>query len=397
MTPKERVRAVFRGETPDRVPVFEQSVASTVASKILGREAHTGTGELHRAELEAAWKGEDEHAELASRLHRDTVDIIQALGFDIMRLPWRKDMKADAKPDEFTYVFGSPGDMGYLVLRYNPESRTVFAVDDALKRGGVGHIERLVEEEERSLKGAGAGSGRDYRWLRWIIEGFGAEYAVAGSHGISIPMREEWLVAIITHPALVERHLDVQCERGLRAIREEAELGVDFILGGGDLATNQGPIYSPAHFRRFVLPRLKRTCEFCNELGVPYVYRTDGVTWPIGEMLFEESGVAGYGEIDAQAGMDLAELKARFPGLVLWGNVDCGETLVRGTVEDVEAASRECLRKGMPGGRYIFGSSNSISWATPPENLLAMLRVAKEEGLYDRRQGRGPRGNDVRS
>jgi len=36
----------------------------------------------------------------------------------------------------------------------------------------------------------------------------------------------------------------------------------------------------------------------------------------------------------------------------------------------------------MPGGRYIFGSSNSISWATPPENLLAMLRVAKEEGGY---------------
>ena len=71
-----------------------------------------------------------------------------------------------------------------------------------------------------------------------------------------------------------------------------------------------------------------------------------------------------------------------FPRLVLWGNLDCGELLVRGTVEELERAARECLKKGMPGGRYIFGSSNSISWATPPENLLAMLRVGEEEGRY---------------
>ena len=57
---RERILAAFRGEPTDRVPCFEQSISSTFASKVLGRPAHTGMGELHLAEVHGLL---DRHAE----------------------------------------------------------------------------------------------------------------------------------------------------------------------------------------------------------------------------------------------------------------------------------------------------------------------------------------------
>ncbi|MGQ9597698.1 MAG: hypothetical protein ACUVQY_11080, partial [Thermoproteota archaeon] len=80
---------------------------------------------------------------------------------------------------------------------------------------------------------------------------------------------------------------------------------------------------------------MRKIINFCHGLELPYIYRTDGNIWQIANELLVESGVDGYGEIDAQAGMKLGELKRSFPNLVLWGNIDCAKTLVLGTKEQV--------------------------------------------------------------
>lgn len=41
MTSKERIMTTFSHQEPDQVPIFEQGIASNVASKILGRYAYT--------------------------------------------------------------------------------------------------------------------------------------------------------------------------------------------------------------------------------------------------------------------------------------------------------------------------------------------------------------------
>ncbi len=60
MTHKERIRAAFEHREGDRVPIFEQSVASDVASEILGREAFTGTTYLHYQEAVAWMRGKED-------------------------------------------------------------------------------------------------------------------------------------------------------------------------------------------------------------------------------------------------------------------------------------------------------------------------------------------------
>jgi uroporphyrinogen decarboxylase len=112
------------------------------------------------------------------------------------------------------------------------------------------------------------------------------------------------------------------------------------------------------------------------------VFRSDGWLWPVARELFIDSGVDGYGEIDAQAGMRLTELKEKLPELTLWGNVDCAGALVTGTPTDVAEETRHCLEAGAPGGGYILGSSNVIHAHVKTRNFLEMVRTHQQYGAY---------------
>jgi uroporphyrinogen decarboxylase len=96
-----------------------------------------------------------------------------------------------------------------------------------------------------------------------------------------------------------------------------------------------------------------------------------------------DSGIDCLDPIDPQGGMDLAEVKAKYGDrIAVKGNVDCVHLMSFGTPDEVVEATKEALRKGMPGGGYILSSSNSIHSAVKPENYKAMLDTLKEYGSY---------------
>jgi len=80
--------------------------------------------------------------------------------------------------------------------------------------------------------------------------------------------------------------------------------------------------------------------------------------------------------------VDIAEVKRRVGKQVcLIGNVSCA-LLQNGTDQEVIDACRYALKSGMPGGGYIYGSSNCIYTGMPLERYELMLKVRKEEGIY---------------
>jgi len=96
-----------------------------------------------------------------------------------------------------------------------------------------------------------------------------------------------------------------------------------------------------------------------------------------------DSGIDCLDPIDPQAGMDLGEVKTRYGQRVARkGNVDCAQLMTFGMPEEVVEATKEALRRGMPGGRFILSSSNSIHSAVKPENYAAMLQTLRECGEY---------------
>jgi uroporphyrinogen decarboxylase len=175
----------------------------------------------------------------------------------------------------------------------------------------------------------------------------------------------------------VARYVAMQADYACDQIGVLAGMGVHLIWGGGDFCTNHGPVYSPAQFRQFMLEPLQRMTACCHEHGLKYIFRTDGVIWPVAQELFVESGVDGYGEIDKQAGMDLGEIRRRLPHLILWGNVDCGYTLSSGTRAEVVEETKACMDAAAPGGGYLLGSSNVIHAGVPAENFLAMIETCR--------------------
>ena len=80
--------------------------------------------------------------------------------------------------------------------------------------------------------------------------------------------------------------------------------------------------------------------------------------------------------------MDIAEIKRRCcDRLCLIGNVNCG-LLDSGSEQDVIESARYALRHGMPGGGFIFSTSNCVYTGMPLAKYELMLDVWRKEGNY---------------
>ena len=96
---------------------------------------------------------------------------------------------------------------------------------------------------------------------------------------------------------------------------------------------------------------------------------------------FNARNIHGFGT-GVPGGIDIAEIKRRCGDrLCLIGNVNCG-LLDTGTDAEAAASARYALRHGMPGGGYIFSTSNCVYTGMRPERYELIWKIWKEEGIY---------------
>ncbi|MCE5315289.1 MAG: uroporphyrinogen decarboxylase family protein [Armatimonadota bacterium] len=148
-----------------------------------------------------------------------------------------------------------------------------------------------------------------------------------------------------------------------------------------DYCLNTGPFLSPSQFSEFVAPYLTKVVKGYRDLGLYTIKHTDGNIMPIIDQLVEANPHALH-SIDPQAGVDIAEVKRLYGDrLCLIGNVNCG-LLDTGTDEQVVESARYALKHGMPGGGYIFSTSNCIYTGMRLSRYHLMLDVWRKEGNY---------------
>jgi len=148
-----------------------------------------------------------------------------------------------------------------------------------------------------------------------------------------------------------------------------------------DYCFNTGPFLSPAMFDEFVTPFLKRLTRAYREMGFYVVKHTDGNIMPILDALLD-SGPHALHSLDPQGGVDMKEIKRLTKGKVaLVGNVNCG-LLDTGTEQEVIASAEYALEHGMPGGGYVFGTSNCIYTGMQLGRYELMLEVWRKKGNY---------------
>jgi uroporphyrinogen decarboxylase len=175
-----------------------------------------------------------------------------------------------------------------------------------------------------------------------------------------------------------KRRVDQALERGLRFRRHGALDGLALCC---DYCFNTGPFLSPVMFDEFITPYLVQLVRGYREMGYYVIKHTDGNILPILDSLLASNPHALH-SLDPQGGVDIADIKQRCGSRVcLIGNVNCG-LLDTGTTGEIIESARYALRHGMPGGGYIFSTSNCIYTGMQLERYELMLDVWRREGNY---------------
>jgi uroporphyrinogen decarboxylase len=127
-------------------------------------------------------------------------------------------------------------------------------------------------------------------------------------------------------PYLLKDIADHLCNLWI-AEAEELTSVLDFDIAGfwEDMAGKNGSLISPSLFKEFMTPYYKRLTGFIKSKKINnFILDSDG---NVNELipLFLEAGVNGLMPFEQQAGNDLAEIRKKYPELIIWGGIDKNE------------------------------------------------------------------------
>ena len=192
---------------------------------------------------------------------------------------------------------------------------------------------------------------------------------------------ENILIDLVTWPdlvqALIDRIMEFRVEH-LKRILAVAKGRADILQIADDYGTQNGPIMSPATWRKFFAPHLKTMADMAHDAGLKVFLHCDGGIRPIIPDLIE-LGINILNPMQPGcAGMDPKELKRDFGDkLCFHGAVDTQTTLPFGTREDVVAEVRERIEVLGKGGGYILAPVHTVEPDVPIENVLAVYEAAR--------------------
>ena len=380
LTPAERVLAAMEKRKTDRIAIFHSGFSSDVGGKLLGRECYSGGGINQWREACALWEGPDAHAAFVEKTAQDSYDLNKVSHTDLIRPGyWRMSLKPTQRIDEYTFLYGDP-DGDYTVYQLSPVTELYQIIDkrQANMPANADDLEAEVIAAEERIANYFP-TEEDFSDVLKMVELYGPDFAVPSSGvWLQVPVRDPlWIEAVAARPDLVARILETHCIASIRKIEAQKNLPMRILMGGGDFCGNNGPNYSPRFFHEEMLPRLQRITEVARKYNKFTVFATDGDTWPVGDDLWGASGITAAHEIDRLAGMDLWEMRRRYPNLTCFGNIST-ITLHRGTKEEVIAQARDNAEAALELGGILPGVSNQIPPGTPMENVIAMIETLEE-------------------
>lgn len=221
---------------------------------------------------------------------------------------------------------------------------------------------------------------------RIIRERAGDKYyiMVHGDATYSIPDGERYMEFVYwlqDKPEEAKAHAAQRVKDALERGKRLIDGGLDGFALCADYCFNQGPFLSPEWFHEFVFPYLADLCAGYKKMGAWVIKHTDGDIRPILDQLVAAEPHALH-SLDPQANVDIKEVKAQYGKQVcLIGNVNCG-LMDTGTDEEVRESAEYCLKHAMPGGGYIFSTSNCIYPGMPMRRYEIILDVWKRMGVY---------------
>ncbi|OIO01961.1 hypothetical protein COY52_03360 [Candidatus Desantisbacteria bacterium CG_4_10_14_0_8_um_filter_48_22] len=205
----------------------------------------------------------------------------------------------------------------------------------------------------------------------------GATYGIP--NGTEMANFSYWLA---DKPDEAKKNADTMVNNALdTAAKYKKHGGLDCFAMCTDYCLNTGPFLSPGQFSEFVTPYLIKLVKGYRDMGFYTIMHTDGNIMPILDQLAQSKPHA-LQSLDPQAKVDIKEVKKLVGDRIcLIGNVNCG-LLQTGTDEQVIESARYCLKHGMPGGGYVFSTSNCVYTGMALKRYELILDVWRKKGNY---------------
>ena len=347
MASRERIEATFEHRQPDRTPIFEYVLQSPIASQLLGRPYRVDSFDW------AAVDGVDAWERAVRELAVDRLELALRLGHDML------------------YVTPNPMPPGGPV---KPPAPAPPPPDDPVER-----VRQRNANRAATPTAPPDASFLVYRCLRQEMARRDVDLPIlapAYAHGIWTDV--DLMQTMVLAPEVAHEHFQLATRTTLARVERYIELGLEMIGVGGDFAGNR-PLISPAFYREFIVPEVRRTARCVHAGGGWAVNASDGNLWGVIDDFLIGCEVDGYLEIDMHAEMDLGRLKQQYGGRVTFlGNLDCGITLSFGTPAEVRQHVVDCLEAGQGDGGHILCASNAITASVPLENYLALVNAYRD-------------------
>jgi len=184
---------------------------------------------------------------------------------------------------------------------------------------------------------------------------------------------EQTAIKSIREPELIGDVLEKLTVIAETAIdRAAANPAVGAVFYADDMGFNTGTMLSPAFFREWVIPRIKRIADACHKHGKPFLLHSCGQVDALMNDFIETVGIDGYHSFEDNIEPVESVYKRYHDRIAILGGLDVN-LLTNGSEQQVRERCRQILDACGPGGGFAIGSGNSITNYCRIENYYAML------------------------
>lgn len=375
MTSRDRVLCALAHEEPDRVPLFmgTSGVTSLLGAAYEKFKAHLGIAGLPprwiSKPFQYAWLDE----EVLLRLGGDARPVAPGPAESTLR----KEISGDCLVDDWGVTWRrAPGTL-------------YFEMTEAPLRGAT--IEDLDRYPWPNLLPPGRFEGMAAR-AKAIQE---AGYATTINTGISLFEQAGFLRgldALLMDMAADEDFFTALLTKlknlaipYLQAMLRELGPYADVVITADDLGMTQGPLMSPAAYRRLIKPHQAELHGAIHAVSKAksFLHSCGNIATLLGDLADVGVDIINPVQVSAGAMGDTAELKRQFGSrLTFCGGIDTRHVLPHGTPEEVRAEVRRRIADLAPGGGYIAAAVHCLQPDVPCENILAMCDEVRKAGSY---------------
>jgi uroporphyrinogen decarboxylase len=191
---------------------------------------------------------------------------------------------------------------------------------------------------------------------------------------------ENLMMDFIENPGFVDELLNQIADYNIAQIRRALTYDIDAVYFGDDWGQQRGLQMGGRHWRRFLLPVLRRMYDEVRRAGKFVMIHSCGdVDELFGDLI--GAGVNCFNPFQPEV-MDVWTLLPQYRGrLAFHGGLSTQRTLPNGTVDDVRRETRRLLELGRQGG-YIFAPAHDVQGDVPLENMLAFIEVIQQQAGY---------------